>query len=62
MRAATLTLATTLALCACGQKGPLYLPDKNPAVVTRPAAPGAPVPAPASSPKKDDPDAQSPPQ
>jgi len=30
-------------LCGCGQKGPLYLPDKGAAVVTPPppAAPGA---------------------
>lgn len=27
-----------LALVACGQKGPLYLPEHNQVVVTRPAA------------------------
>ena len=32
-----------LALCGCGQKGPLYLPDKNPSVV------GGGVPPPAQS-------------
>jgi predicted small lipoprotein YifL len=38
-----------LALLAggCGQKGPLYLPDKKPAAVTPPAA--APQPAPPGS-------------
>ncbi len=29
--------ALVLALTACGQKGPLYLPDKGGDVVTRPA-------------------------
>ncbi len=61
MRATLLGLGAGLLLCGCGQKGPLYLPDKNPAVVTRPAAPAAPAPA-SSAPKKDDPDAQKPPQ
>ena len=32
-----------LALCGCGQKGPLYLPDRNPSVV------GGGVPPPAQS-------------
>ncbi|HTY48158.1 MAG TPA: lipoprotein [Steroidobacteraceae bacterium] len=35
-------------LCGCGQRGPLYLPDRNAKVVTRPAA--APGSAPASVP------------
>jgi predicted small lipoprotein YifL len=35
--------ALTLLLAGCGQKGALYLPDKNPQVVTTPAAP--PLPA-----------------
>jgi len=30
-------LGAALALSACGQKGPLYLPDKGGEVVTRPA-------------------------
>ncbi len=29
----------------CGQKGPLYLPDKNASVVTRPAGSNTPAPA-----------------
>jgi predicted small lipoprotein YifL len=40
-------------LSSCGQRGPLYLPDRNAKVVTRPAAsaPGsAPGSAPASAP------------
>ena len=40
-------LAATLALAGCGQKGPLYLPDKGGAVVTTPAtATPGPPPAP----------------
>ena len=49
-------LATTLALAGCGQKGPLYLPEKGGAVVTAPppppAAPGQPPqPSPAPGPQ-----------
>ncbi|HUO19468.1 MAG TPA: lipoprotein [Steroidobacteraceae bacterium] len=45
-------LAVTLAAGGCGQKGPLYLPDKNARVVTAPAgsAPPATPPAPATAP------------
>jgi len=45
------TVVWTLALCGsvvitgCGQKGALYLPDKNASVVTRPAGAGANSPA-----------------
>jgi predicted small lipoprotein YifL len=62
-------LLLTAALAACGQKGPLYLPDKKPAAVT-PAAPAA-TPAPATTgptapgattPKKGDPEGDDPPQ
>jgi predicted small lipoprotein YifL len=62
-------LLLTAALSACGQKGPLYLPDKKPEAVTPadPAAspapdtvtPAAPAPPPA---KKGDPDGSDPPQ
>ena len=50
MRAARcLTLLALALLGGCGQKGPLYLPDKGGAVVTPPpATPGA-APAPAQS-------------
>ena len=43
LAAATLALAL---LAACGQKGPLYLPDQDGNVVVRPAAEPAPTPAP----------------
>jgi predicted small lipoprotein YifL len=50
-----------IVVTGCGQKGALYLPDKNAAVVTRPAgaesnnpAPAQPVPAsPGQPPNKD---------
>ena len=52
-------LAVSLgALAACGQKGPLYLPDAASEVVTRPAAtppPGETTPAPNSPQTVDDP-------
>lgn len=38
-----LTAASAAILAGCGQKGPLYLPEKNAAVVTAPAAPAAPA-------------------
>ena len=49
-------LAAMLALAGCGQKGPLYLPEKPGAVVTAPppppAAPGQPPqPSPAPGPQ-----------
>jgi hypothetical protein len=52
----TLILATTLlALGGCGQKGPLYLPDRNPSVVgggvPPPAQSRLAVPAPAPQPQ-----------
>ena len=37
----------SVVIAGCGQKGPLYLPDKNASVVTRPAPAGANTPAPA---------------
>jgi len=52
MKRATWMLAgaVTLLLAGCGQKGALYLPDKNAQVVTTPAAspppPAQPAPAP----------------
>jgi len=59
-RAACLVAALVLlALGACGQKGPLYLPDKTASVVTHPAAGAPPAAAPAAQPprKKDGQDA-----
>jgi predicted small lipoprotein YifL len=54
MRRATWMLAgaVTLLLAGCGQKGALYLPDKNAQVVTAPAAP--PTPATPAPPKPTD--------
>ncbi len=46
-----------LLLAGCGQKGALYLPDKNAQVVTTPAAqstPGPPTPASAAPHKPSD--------
>jgi len=47
-----------LALGGCGQKGPLYLPEKKPAAVTAPAT--APAPAPQSSQPQSQSQSQSP--
>lgn len=73
----SVTLAMTLAAGGCGQKGPLYLPDKNAKVATAPAgsatpatqpAPPAATPAaapqtpPARKPNDKDQDPQPPPQ
>jgi predicted small lipoprotein YifL len=60
-------LAITLAAGGCGQKGPLYLPDKNAKVVTtpaatQPAAPAAPESPPAPKPTDKDQDPQPPPK
>ena len=47
-----LTACAALLLAGCGQKGPLYLPDKGGTVVTRAPA-QAPAPAaPSAAPKK----------
>lgn len=43
----TAALLLLLVLAGCGQKGPLYLPDKKPAAVTPPPAAPATQPAPA---------------
>ena len=62
MRRATWMLAgaVTLLLAGCGQKGALYLPDKNAQVVTTPAAPPTPAtPAPPKPTDKND-DSQAP--
>jgi len=50
-----------LLVCGCGQKGPLYLPDKGGKVVTSPPAataaqPAAPAPATPAAPKPADKD------
>lgn len=40
-------VAAAVALTGCGQKGPLYLPEKTGEIVTRPTQTPAPAPAPA---------------
>jgi predicted small lipoprotein YifL len=61
-----ISLGVLVLLAACGQKGALYLPDKNAAVVTSPAATApASAPAPAANPapkKPGDPDEDAPPK
>ena len=49
-------------LSGCGQKGPLYLPDKNAAIVTAPAQPATTPPAttPAAAPDTATPPATTP--
>src|ERR1700730_2706778 len=48
--AALLGVGAALTLTACGQKGALYLPDRNPQVITTPAAPPGPAqPSPSQS-------------
>lgn len=52
MKTATwiLILGGGMVAAACGQKGPLYLPDKNASVVTRPAGSTNAAPPPATAP------------
>jgi predicted small lipoprotein YifL len=45
-----LGIAAMLLAGGCGQKGPLFLPDKNKSAVSPPAAAPAPAPAPATAP------------
>ncbi len=47
---APLGAAVLVTLAACGQKGPLYLPEKGGEVVTRPAA-GQAQPSPEAAPQ-----------
>ena len=51
-------VGASLVVTGCGQKGPLFLPDKNASVVTRPAAgtatPPATTPASPDDKKKDE--------
>ena len=50
-RAPWAVAGVAVTLAACGQKGPLYLPDKGGAVVTSPVPSAAPPPAPAAPPQ-----------
>ncbi|HVW68834.1 MAG TPA: lipoprotein [Steroidobacteraceae bacterium] len=70
MKQILVLVCTGVAVAGCGQKGPLYLPDKNASVITRPApAAAAPAPASGTAPgapkpeedKKDDSQSSSPP-
>ncbi|MBC3874197.1 lipoprotein [Undibacterium sp. LX15W] len=44
MLSSGLILSSTLLLSACGQKGPLYLPEKKPVSPAATTAPTAPTP------------------
>jgi predicted small lipoprotein YifL len=64
MRRALPLACTLLLLAGCGQKGALYLPDKNATVVTSVPATGAPPPPPPATPpakKTGDQDGDAPP-
>ena len=45
MKTWMLMICGSVIAAGCGQKGPLYLPDKNASVVTRPAGTNNPPPA-----------------
>jgi predicted small lipoprotein YifL len=51
MRNWILAVAALMAAAACGQKGPLYLPDKGGEVVTRPAGATQSPPSPETAPQ-----------
>jgi predicted small lipoprotein YifL len=48
--AGALALTVALLLAGCGQKGPLYLPERGGAVVTAPAEAPPPAPVPSGQP------------
>jgi predicted small lipoprotein YifL len=48
-----LGIAAMLLAGGCGQKGPLFLPDKNKSALPPPAAVPTPAPAPAAAPVPD---------
>jgi predicted small lipoprotein YifL len=50
LRTGLIAAGAALLVSACGQKGPLYLPDKGAAVVTAPAAAQEQPAVPAASP------------
>ncbi len=53
--AAPVAVCAALVLAGCGQKGPLYLPEKGGAVVTTPAQAPPPTPTPAGQPPEPSP-------
>jgi predicted small lipoprotein YifL len=57
MKTWALIVCGSVLVAGCGQKGALYLPDKNASVVTRPAgSPAQPAPAPGTSQQPQDKD------
>jgi predicted small lipoprotein YifL len=60
LRAISAGLAAALLLSACGQTGPLYLPDRGGDVITRPA--GQTTPPPEDSATRDQPSSEGAPQ
>lgn len=63
MRALVLTgIAAALLTAGCGQKGPLYLPDKRPTAVTPAGAQPQPAQPDTTTQKKNDKDDSTPPQ
>ena len=57
----SLALGAALLVASCGQKGPLYLPDKSAPVITTPAQPSPAQPAaPQASPAQAAPDEAAP--
>jgi predicted small lipoprotein YifL len=55
-------LVVSAMLAACGQKGPLYLPEKPGEIVTRPAPPAQPAPTGTPPDERDDDETTDPPQ
>jgi predicted small lipoprotein YifL len=56
-------VGASLVVAGCGQKGPLFLPDMNASVVTRPApAPATTTPAQPEDKKKDEDQSSTPPK
>jgi predicted small lipoprotein YifL len=56
MRVLAVSLAAVLLTAGCGQKGPLYLPDKNHTAVKGGSAQAQPAQPPTTAPKKNNPD------
>ena len=61
LRAWIVASGVLLACAGCGFKGPLYLPERNPTVVTHPAPGQTQTPAQAPAPKNKSKTAQPPP-
>jgi predicted small lipoprotein YifL len=54
MRRIAIALLTVSVLCACGQKGSLYLPDAQREAVSTSTPAASPAPAPTAAPAADD--------